>query len=141
MVVSGELVVAGGDAAEVLETAEHRFDPPAIFGAAFIVLDRSLSVASTWNDRDRTLVAQGVSKPVCVVTAVGDQPLHALGFADEQVGTLDVVRVARRQDEAERPSEEINKGVYLRRPATARDANGLGSSPPFPPPEHRCALT
>jgi hypothetical protein len=76
-----------------------------------------------------------------VVTAVGDDALLTDGCVDKQFDDLDVGRVARRQREAERPAEEIDKGVDLGRPTTARDANGLGSSPLFAPPEHRCTFT
>jgi hypothetical protein len=120
---------------------EHCLDAPAVLGAAFIVVDRAFAVAPAGNDRDRALVAQGAPEPVGIVAAVGDQPLHADGLAYEQVGTFDVARVTRRQDEAERPAEEVDEGVDLRRPTAARDANGLGASPPFAPPEHRYALT
>ena len=140
-VVAGELVVSGGDTAEVLEAAEHCLDAPAVFVAAFVVLDWPLAVAPAGDDGDRTLVAQSGPESVGVVAAIGDQPLHAGGLADEQVGTLDVARVARRQDEAQGSAEEVDKGMDLRRPTAARDANGLGASPPFAPPEQRCALT
>ncbi len=45
--VAGELVVAGGDAAEVLEAAEHRLDPPAIAIASLVEADLALAGAGS----------------------------------------------------------------------------------------------
>lgn len=134
------LQVAGSDAAEVLEAAEHGLDPPAIFVASFVILDRALAVASAGDDRDGALFAQGSPDAVGIVATVGDHPLHADGFADQQVRAFHVRRVARCQDEAKRPSEDIDKRMDLGRPAATRDANGIGSRPPFSPPALRWAL-
>ena len=41
-----DLVVAGGDAAEVLEAADGGFDPPTLAVAAPVVADRDGSVAA-----------------------------------------------------------------------------------------------
>lgn len=141
-VVASELVVAGGDAAEVLQPAEHGFDPPAVLVAPLVILDWALAVAAAGDDRRRALGAQGLAQPVGVIAPVGDQALAADGVPEQQVGTLQVGGVARCQRKPERPSEDIDERVDLRRPATARDANGLGLRSPFlAPPEHRCAFT
>jgi hypothetical protein len=50
-VVSGQLVVAGGDATEVLEAIEGRFNPPAFAVAAFVVADLPLAAALAGDDR------------------------------------------------------------------------------------------
>ena len=121
----GELVVAWSDAPEVLEATEHRLDPPTGLVATLIVLDRSLAVASTWDDRDRALLAQG--SPVATVS-------------DQQVSAFHIRGIAGRQDDAKGPSEDIDKGVDLRRPAAKRDANGIGPRPPFAPQAVRWAL-
>jgi hypothetical protein len=49
--VGGELVVARGDAAEVLQSAERRLDTPAIFVAGQVVLDRLPACAPARDDR------------------------------------------------------------------------------------------
>lgn len=89
------------------------------------------------DDGDRALLAQCGPDAVGVVATVSDNPLHANGFTDQQVRAPRVGRVAGCQDEAKRPSEEINKGVDLGRPAATRDANGIGLRPPFAPPAER----
>ena len=139
--VPRELIIAGSDTAEVLEAAEHSLDAPSVLVAALVVLDGALAVTATGDNRDGALLAQLGAKAIGVVTSVGDDALHAHGCVDEKVDALDIGSVSRRQREAERPPEEVDECMDLRRPTTARDANGLGSSPPFAPPEHRCALT
>jgi hypothetical protein len=140
-IVASQFVVAGSDAAEVLEPAEHRLDSPAITIASLVILDRPLAIAPAGDDRDGTLLTERRAQPVGIIAPVSDQALHADQFTYEQVSPLYVGRVPRCQCEAQRSSEDIDEGVDFRRPATARDANGLGSSPPFAPPEQRCAFT
>lgn len=111
-----ELVVARGDPAEVLEPAQHGLDPPAILVAALVILDRAFAVA-----------------------AVGDHPLHAHSFADQQVSALHV-GVLPESGRGGEPPQDVDKRVDLCRPAARRDANGIGSRAPFAPPAERCAL-
>src|SRR6056297_2342937 len=47
---SGQLVVARGDPAKVLEPADGRLDPPALLVASAIVADRLLPIASAGDD-------------------------------------------------------------------------------------------
>lgn len=119
------------DAAEVLEAAEHGLDPPAMFVAAFVILDRALAVAPSGDHRDRALLTQGSPDAVRVVATVGNHPLHADSFADQQVGPFHIRRVAGRQDEAQWSPEDIDECVDLRCPAATRDANGIGPRPPL----------
>jgi len=118
-----------GDAAQVLEAAEHDLDPPAILVSALVILERAFAVASFGYHRDRALLAQGGPDAVRVIATVGDHPLHADGFTDQQVCALHVRCIAGRQDEAEWSSQDIDKGVNLRGPAATRDANGIGPRP------------
>lgn len=130
----------GGNAAEVLQATEHGLDPPAVLVAALVKLDRALAVAPSGDHRDGALLTQGSPDAVRIVAPVCDHPLHADSLADQQVCALHIRRVAGRQDEAERPSEDIDERVALRCPAATRDANGIGPRPPFAPPAERWAL-
>ena len=94
-----------------------------------MVLDRKLAVASSGDDRDRALLAQGSPDAVRIVATVGDHPLHSSRFADQQVSAFHIRGIAGRQDKAEGPPEDIDKGVDLRCPAATRDANGIGPRP------------
>jgi len=49
--VDRELIVACGNAAEVLQATEGSFDPPAIAVAPLVMPDRSFARPSPWNDR------------------------------------------------------------------------------------------
>lgn len=49
-VVAGQLVVAGSDPAEVLETAESGLDAPAFLIAALVVAQRALAGAGAGDD-------------------------------------------------------------------------------------------
>jgi hypothetical protein len=60
---------------------------------------------------------------VGVISAVGDHPLHPDSVFNEQVGAPDVGGVARRQDEAERPADDIHERMDLGRTTAPRDAD------------------
>jgi hypothetical protein len=77
------------------------------------------------------MFSQRGTQAVGIVLAVSDEPFHADSLANEQVSTLDVGGVARCQRKAERSSKGVDERMDLRRPAAARDANGLGTSPPL----------
>ena len=48
--VSGELVIARGDAAEILEPSEAALDDVAVLVGALVVPDALLAVGFTWDD-------------------------------------------------------------------------------------------
>ena len=56
--VAGELVVAGGDAAEVLEAAEGVLDQVPVAIAALVVMDGPLAAPSAGDHGNDALVAQ-----------------------------------------------------------------------------------
>jgi hypothetical protein len=59
--VAGELVVIGGDAAEILEAAEHRLDPPTVGMAPRVEADPALAAVGAGNDHADALLAQLLS--------------------------------------------------------------------------------
>jgi len=50
VIVHSELVVAGGDASEVLEAAESGFDAPTVAVSSLVVFDLALSMRAARND-------------------------------------------------------------------------------------------
>lgn len=72
-VVAGQLVVAGGDATEVLEGIEGRVDAPAFAVAALVVADIPLAAALAWDDRRDAFSPQVGPEPTGVVALVGGQ--------------------------------------------------------------------
>jgi hypothetical protein len=75
----------------------------------FVILDGPLSVSATGDHRDRSLLAQGGTDAARVIAAVSDHPLHADGFADQQVRALHIRCVSGRQDEAEWSPEDSKR--------------------------------
>lgn len=71
------------------------------------------------------------AQPVGVVAPVRDQALHANGFANEQIGALDVGCVSWRQDEAQRSSKEIATSAWIFVACHHAKCQWLGLEPPF----------
>ena len=133
-VVSGQLVVAGGDTTEVLEAIEGCFNPPAFAVAALVVADRPLAAALAWNDRRDALFPQVGPEPVGVVALVGGQATDPTGSLGEHGwGGGDVAGIAQRQQEDAGAAEDIGEDVDLGRLAPAGRADALRTSPPLPP--------
>lgn len=87
------------------------------------------------------MVCQPLSEAAGVVGAVGDQATWRRD-AREQVGDAgQVVGLAGRQGEGQRPAERIGQGMNFSRPSAARATDGLDEVPPFAPAAERCALT
>ena len=120
-----DLVVAGGDAAEVLEAADGGFDPPTLAVAAPVVADRDGSVAAAGDDRDGAGFAQAGAEPVGVVGAVGDQSAERTGSRHQVRGGANVGMMAGGQPQDDRPAEQVGDQVELRAATTAGYANGL----------------
>ena len=141
-VVSGQLVVAGGDATEVLEAIEGCFNPTAFAVAAFVVADLPLAAVLAGDDRRDAFFPQVGPEPVGVVALVGGQATDPTGSLGEYGwGGGDVAGVARRQQKDAWAAEDIGEGVDLGRLAATRRADALRTSPPLPPCAERCALT
>ena len=71
---AGKLVVAGGDAAEVLEAADGGLDPPPLAMAAPVVEAGVGAVAPSGDDRSGAGLAHGLAEAVGIVGALGDGP-------------------------------------------------------------------
>ena len=140
-IVRGQLVVSRGDAAVVLQAAKHHLDAPTLGIACAVVLDRSLAVAPTGNDRLGAGSLPVTTQVVGVATAVSDEALELSRRGDECGCGLDVGGVAGCQRECERPAKEVADGVDFGGAPAAADADGLRLRPPFAPPAERCALT
>ena len=75
--MGGELVVAGGNAAEVLEAAEGCLDAPAVFVAGCVMADWVLAGAAARDDGHRSGRAEVAPQRVGVIATVGNKPLAA----------------------------------------------------------------
>jgi len=139
--VRRELVIACGDAPEVLQPAEGGLDAPSVAVAALVMADRLLPVPPPGDDRDGSGLAKGPAQGVCVVAAVGDQALRGPAAGEQRVGHADVGGVARRELQRDRTAENVGQRVDLGGLAAPRAADGLRLGPPFPPCAERCAFT
>jgi hypothetical protein len=92
------------------------------------------------NDGLGSAGGEPVAQGACVVGAVGQEPPARAANVEQRPCAGDVGRVARRQHEGDRPAEVVAQRVDLGRPAAARGANGMMTSPPFAPAAERWAL-
>ena len=138
--VSGELVIAGGDATEVLEPGEHALDQVALAIGGLAVGDRPAPAGSRWNDGPGALIGQEPAKTIGVVGLVGDQALDGSCRRNQGRRHRNVVDVAGREQQDPWPAFAVRQRVDFRGAATARAADGFAEGPPFPPAAVRCAL-
>ena len=130
----GGFVVAGGDAAELLDLVEHALDPVPVPILPVVAGRRVPAVRLGRNDGQDALDEQAVPDIVTVISLVGD---HGFGLAYiqiDQIGDgLEVRGFATGQREAERASLTVCAGVDLARKAAAASTKTLLASPPFAP--------
>ena len=105
--VSAELVVSGGDAAEILEAAEGVFDQMTLLVAGFVVSDFAFAIGPARDHRNGSGFAKAFAQGVGVIAFVGDQISQADGPFDQIVGNGDVGHIARCQEQGEGTSQDI----------------------------------
>lgn len=76
-----------------------------------------------------------------VIGAIGKQFAARTTNVQQSACTGEVMGVAGRKRESDRPTGIVGQRVDFRRPSPARGANGVMMSPPFAPAAERCALT
>ena len=139
--VPGELVVAGGDPAPVLQAAEAAFDQvPATIGS-LVVGDRGLARARGGDDGFRSGCGETVAQVPRVVALVGDQADRRRFLVQQGGCGRDVGVVRGGEGEGDRSAASICQRVDFRAGTTARAPDGLNFRPPFPPWAERCART
>jgi len=139
--VCSELVVASGDAPEVLETTKHALDGIAVAveegaEAAFpsaIFLKRDVRYGTAAFDQ----AANGV----CVIGFVGEHK-STFGHGPEQRQSLRCVGgIAAGEQKGERTAAAVAQRMDFGVPSAPAHADGLRPGPPFPPAAERCAFT
>ena len=136
----GGLVVAGGDAAEVLDPAEGILDEVAPAVALLIIVDGALAIAPAGDDRTGAILAQGLAQAVGIVAFVAKQVAHSACTFEQRRCGLHVADIAGGQHQRVGPAQHVGQGVDLGCPAAARTADRLRLAPPFPPNAERWAL-
>ena len=125
-------VVAGGDAAELLDLAEEVFDQM----APLVHLDVAGNVGgpvALWRDhRHRAAVVQIGAQGVAIESLVRQQG-GEVEILQKRGDTHAIVPLPWQQDEAYEIAQRINQSDDLGRQATARTPDGLIPGPPFAP--------
>lgn len=139
--VASQLVVSGGDGAEVLEAAVGALDDVAPFVALGIKGKEALAISLVGDDGDGSAAIEQGAQMIGVVAFVTDQPEAGGGVVQQRGGGGDVGDISAGQPVGARPAREIDQDVDFGGAATARAADRLVTLPPFAPLAARCART
>jgi hypothetical protein len=135
--ISGELIVAGGDPAKVLEAAEAALDDVATFvGALAEGMDDS-AIGFVGDHRCCAALDDLGAQPVAVVALVGEKLRHEWRERQDIGRSGNVGILPRSQVKDDWPAERVAQPVDLGRASPARAADGLILLPPFPPEAQR----
>jgi hypothetical protein len=139
--VSGEFIVARGNAPPVFDAAEVVFDfvAPSIKPAGAIGFPGG--VAAAGNDRQSTLILDLLAHFLAVVSLVGGDGQWWSGSIKHVANNLTVVDLPARHREIQGAAFTVDDGVDFRRAAAAADADRLLLLPPFAPLAARWAFT
>jgi len=135
--IPGELIVSGGDAAEVLEPAKAAFDDVSAFVGAFVEAVDDDVVGFVRNDGLGAATYDFSAKVVAVIPFVGEERAHGRRKCQNIWCRRDIGILAWGQMQDDRPAERIAQRMDFCRAASARAADGLIVLPPFPPEAHR----
>lgn len=94
-----------------------------------VVLDRELSVFSTWDTWLDTTVAECFPEPVAVVAAVGDQDVGVGQGGQHGRGTAVVADLALGEQQDQGPAPAVADGVQLGVQAALCASDAAGNSP------------
>jgi hypothetical protein len=138
--VCGELVVPGGNAAEILEPTEGVLDQVAVAIAGAVVADRAFAAGASGDHRHGAGLTNGSAQRIGVISLVGQDIAGFAGTLEQPRSDGYVGDVPRRQGQCEGPADGVGESMDLGRLTAARGADRLRFRPPFPPKAERCAL-
>ena len=139
--VDGVLIVARGDASEVLEASEHALDDVAMAVTLSIEGVGLVPVGPVGDDRLDASALQPSPPMIRVVCLVGEKVTGVGQAPGEHDGAGDVGGLAGGEIERQGTAMGVAYGMDLGVAPALGAADGLNRSPPFPPPAQRCALT
>jgi hypothetical protein len=125
----GAAVISGGDAAPVLEPAEHALDQIALLVDLGIVYDRHLAVLASGNAGRDVQTGQSLAEPVAVVTLVGDQDLGVRQRLQDGSGAAIVADLALGEQQDQWLALAVTDGVQLGVQAALGPSDAAGNSP------------
>ncbi len=135
--IPGELVVSGGDAPEVLESAKAALDDISAFVGAFVEAMDDHTVGLVGDNGLGAAPNDFATKVIAVIPFVGEECAHGRR-AGQNIGRRgDIGILAWGQMQDDWPAERIAQRMDFCRAASARAADCLILLPPFPPEAHR----
>jgi hypothetical protein len=123
-----ELVVAGGDAPELLQLVEEALDLVAVAVERLAPAEALLAVRCVGNIRDRALRSDQRTNAVGVVALVGDDDGTPLETLEQRLRAGGVVVLSRRDQQPDRPALRVDARVDLRGEASATSPNTTNST-------------
>src|SRR5450432_3283903 len=100
--ISGGFVVASGDGAVLLELAEEIFDEVARLVGFFVEIALNLAVALGWDHKRLSPCKQRLDHPLVGIEGLVCQQGLGRHIRQQRVGALQIMGLARRQDEVQR---------------------------------------
>src|SRR5262245_19238407 len=134
------LVVARGDAPELLEPLKAVLDEVAPLVHLGVMRDRRFAVLLGRNDGDHAALVQAGAQGVTVERFVGDESIE-IDVSDQRLDADAVMALAGKKNKVGEVSQRIDESHDLDRQPAARLADRLVLSPPFAPVPCRWTLT
>ena len=128
-IIGQELVIAGGDAAELLQLVEEPLDEIAFFVKRLVVGERRAAIGFG-HDRLGLTRKDSLAQVIRVITLVGDDGFSLETF-DEVMRLCDVVALPWPEKKPDGIAERVGGGVDLRAQSAPRSAQTLGIRPPL----------
>lgn len=111
-VVSGELVVSGGDAPEVFDLVEEAFDQIAVFVERGVKASPLGGCGAAWDDGLGSGCRNGMHGTLAVIALVGEDMVGPQSI-EQPLDLGDVVAFTAGQDKADRVAKSIGCGMNL----------------------------
>ena len=135
--IAGELVVSGGDAAEVLEPTKAALDDVSAFIGTLVEGMDDDAVGFVGDDGLGAATYDFAAKIVAVIPFVAEERAHGRRDRQNMWRRRDIGILAWCQMQDDRPAERIAQRMDFCRAAGSRAADCLIVLPPFPPEAHR----
>jgi len=122
------LLVAGGDAAKLLDYIEKAFDEVSLAVKREVAVPFDLAVGFWRDHRLDGARCEAGDEAVCIISLVGEKGI-GLGLGSQSFGLGDVVDLAAGETECQGISQGVDDGMDFGRQAAARAAYGLVLTP------------
>ncbi len=93
-----------------------------------------------WDDGLCSSLGEPLAQTCSIIGAVGQQLVAGAAYGEQRLGAGEVMGIAGRQGEGDRPAAIIAQRMDFGRAPATRGANGVTTSPPFAPAAERWAL-